>query len=174
MIFSRLTQFIVYYFKSISYPVMALFVSCNIIDGVALAITPSILKAWSEAGGSHTWFYMAMYALSSLLSFAATGSVIWSVIHPLTLCNKSLGSNIYFRSTLILIAPKAGKVLHYRLLTIIMRFEPYCPCKILRINTERTLQGTVVVFCRYRHRSNLESVSRAKNAHNILHLILSP
>ncbi|TGJ82199.1 hypothetical protein E0Z10_g6546 [Xylaria hypoxylon] len=73
----------------------------SVYYGVALAMMPSIIRTWSEAGGSHTWFYMAMYALSSLLSFAATGSVIWS--------------------TLILIAPKAGKVLHYRLLTIVMR-----------------------------------------------------
>ncbi|KAI0520681.1 P-loop containing nucleoside triphosphate hydrolase protein [Xylaria bambusicola] len=90
-----------YYFKSISLPVFILFMSCNIIDGIALAVTPSILRAWSEAGGSHTGYYMTAYALSSLLSFAATGSVIWS--------------------TIILIAPKAGKALHHRLLTIVMR-----------------------------------------------------
>ncbi|KAI1810238.1 P-loop containing nucleoside triphosphate hydrolase protein [Poronia punctata] len=90
-----------YYFKSISLPVMVLFVSCNVLDGVALAITPSILRTWSEAGGAYTWFYMSMFALSSILSFAATVSVIWS--------------------TIIVIAPKAGKSLHHRLLTIIMR-----------------------------------------------------
>ncbi|KAI1180571.1 P-loop containing nucleoside triphosphate hydrolase protein [Nemania sp. FL0916] len=91
----------VYYFRCVSIPVLALFISCNITDGIALALTPSILRMWSEAGGSHTWLYMIMYGLSSLLAFTATGSVIWS--------------------TIVLIAPKAGEVLHYRLLKTIMR-----------------------------------------------------
>ncbi|KAH8812816.1 putative multidrug resistance protein [Xylogone sp. PMI_703] len=90
-----------YYFKSVSLRIIVLFLFCNVIDGVALAITPSILMAWSEAGGLHMWWYTAMYALSSLLAFATTGCIIWL--------------------TLIIIAPKAGEVLHYRLLKIIMR-----------------------------------------------------
>lgn len=78
-----------------------IFFLCIATDGAALAITPSVLRAWSEAGGAHIWFYTTWYALSSLLSLAATGSVIWSA--------------------LILIAPKAGEVLHLRLLRTITR-----------------------------------------------------
>lgn len=124
--FSLITHLIVYYFKSISWPVMLLFISCNVIDGVSLALTPSILRAWSEAGGLHTWLYMTGYALSSLLSFAATGSVIWSVHYsaPNTgYCSQNARwkSNLFnLRSTIILIAPKAGKTLHNRLLRVVM------------------------------------------------------
>ncbi|KAK6212798.1 hypothetical protein LQW54_004887 [Pestalotiopsis sp. IQ-011] len=90
-----------YYFRCVSLPIVALFLFCNVADGVLQALTPSILRMWSEAGGANTWLYATLYAISSLLAFAATGSVIWS--------------------TLILIAPKAGEVLHHRLLRIIMR-----------------------------------------------------
>ncbi|KAK9771968.1 putative ABC transporter [Seiridium cardinale] len=91
----------IYYFRCVSLPVVIFFFFCNIADGAVSAITASILRAWSEAGGSHMWLYTGMYALSSLLGFIATGSVLWS--------------------TLILIAPKAGEVLHYRLLVTVMR-----------------------------------------------------
>ncbi|KAK6064862.1 hypothetical protein SCUP234_12830 [Seiridium cupressi] len=85
----------------------------SVYNGAVSAITPSILRAWSEAGGSHMWLYTGMYALSSLLGFIATGSVLWS--------------------TLILIAPKAGEVLHYRLLETVMRFEALVILPICRL-----------------------------------------
>ncbi|RFU34159.1 hypothetical protein B7463_g2169, partial [Scytalidium lignicola] len=89
-----------YYFKCVGLPLLAMFLICNMTYGATLAITPTILGAWSESGGLHMWFYTGMYALSSLLAFVAMGSVIWA--------------------TLILIAPKSGEVLHQRLLKIIM------------------------------------------------------
>ncbi|KAH8591587.1 P-loop containing nucleoside triphosphate hydrolase protein [Bisporella sp. PMI_857] len=91
----------VYYFKSAGIPLLVVYLICSMTYGAALAITPSILKAWSESGGLHTWIYTGMYASSSLLAFAAKGSVTWVI--------------------LTLIAPRAGEVLHYRLLKIIMR-----------------------------------------------------
>lgn len=68
---------VVYYFKCVSLPIVALFLFCNVADGVLQALTPSILRLWSEAGGANTWLYATLYAISSLLAFAATGSVIW-------------------------------------------------------------------------------------------------
>ncbi|KAE9374390.1 putative multidrug resistance protein [Stipitochalara longipes BDJ] len=90
-----------YYFKSVGIPLMTMFLFCNIIYGAIFAITPIILKAWSESGGLYTWFYIGIYGLSSIMAFATTASVIWAKF--------------------IYIAPKAGEVLHKRLLNIIMR-----------------------------------------------------
>ncbi|KAI3325328.1 ABC transporter [Xylariaceae sp. AK1471] len=116
-----------YYFRSVSPLAVLVFLICNIADGAALAIMPSILRAWSEAGGSNMSLYTTMYALSSLLAFTATGSVIWS--------------------TLILIAPKAGEVLHHRLLKIIMRCEHhYLSSTTIEQTTNTTPQSTAVVF----------------------------
>ncbi|RDW87858.1 hypothetical protein BP5796_03552 [Coleophoma crateriformis] len=89
-----------YYFNCVGLPLLALFLFCNIMYGASFAITPSILRMWSESGGRHTWFYTAMYALSSTLAFVTMASVIWA--------------------TLILIAPKSGEVLHQRLLKTVM------------------------------------------------------
>ncbi|CEJ87424.1 hypothetical protein VHEMI04411 [[Torrubiella] hemipterigena] len=88
-----------YYFRCVNMAAVVIFFACIVTDGAALAITPSVLRAWSEAGGAHMWLYTTLYAASSLLSLAATGSVIWSA--------------------LILIAPKAGEVLHFRVLKTI-------------------------------------------------------
>lgn len=57
----------------------AIFFFCIIADGVGLAVVPSVLRAWSEAGGAHMWLYTTLYAVSSIISLAATGSVIWYV-----------------------------------------------------------------------------------------------
>jgi hypothetical protein len=67
----------VYYFKCAGLPLLAMFLTCNIMYGATLAMTPYILEAWSEFGGLHMWFYTGMYALSSLLAFAAKGFVTW-------------------------------------------------------------------------------------------------
>lgn len=57
----------------------AIFFICIVADGVGLAVVPSVLRAWSEAGGAQMWLYTTLYAVSSVLSLAATGSVIWYV-----------------------------------------------------------------------------------------------
>jgi ATP-binding cassette subfamily C (CFTR/MRP) protein 1 len=58
-------------------PVMTIFLFASIVYGATFAITPTILKAWSESGGLHTWFYIGMYTLSGGLAFFTTAVVIW-------------------------------------------------------------------------------------------------
>ena len=70
----------VYYFNCVGLPLLVMFSICNMTYTATMTITPSILRAWSESGGPHMWFYTGMYTLSSVLAFAATGSVIWKVL----------------------------------------------------------------------------------------------
>lgn len=66
-----------YYFQSVGYLLLTMFVLCCMLYATMLAIIPLILRSWSESGGSHMWFYTGMYSLASFLSFAAVASVIW-------------------------------------------------------------------------------------------------
>ncbi|KAG9247609.1 putative multidrug resistance protein [Calycina marina] len=90
-----------YYFNTIGAPLMIIFLFCCSAYGATFAITPLILRAWTEGGDASMWFYTGIYGLNAALAFASTVCVIWV--------------------TLILIGPKAGLELHHRQLKIIMR-----------------------------------------------------
>lgn len=84
---------IVYYFKSVGIPVLLLFLMSSMTYGATIAMTPSILRAWSESGGLHLVFYTGMYALSSFIAFGAIISVIWYILlYP---CNGFDNSFLY-------------------------------------------------------------------------------
>jgi len=113
---------VVYYFRAVGLPLMAMFLFCNIIFGATFAITPTILKEWSESGGLHTWFFIGLYTLSGMLAFATTAAMIWYVYsRHSTCCNDSRS----LRASFILMMPKGGEVLHLRLLSIIMRYDQH-------------------------------------------------
>lgn len=78
-----------------------MFLVANIVYGLTLAIAPSILRFWSESGGTQMWYYTTMYTLASLVSFFAMWLMLFIIM--------------------MLITPTAGVVLHKRLLDIIMR-----------------------------------------------------
>ncbi|KAK6073198.1 ATP-binding cassette containing protein [Seiridium cupressi] len=90
-----------YYFKSAGFPILAVFFICNLIYGITMATTPYILRAWSESGGRDMWFYVILYSLSSLTGFLSISSAIMT--------------------NLVKLNPKAGEVIHYKLLRTIMR-----------------------------------------------------
>ncbi|KAK6065312.1 hypothetical protein SCUP515_11294 [Seiridium cupressi] len=83
------------------FPILAVFFICNLIYGITMATTPYILRAWSESGGRDMWFYVILYSLSSLTGFLSISSAIMT--------------------NLVKLNPKAGEVIHYKLLRTIMR-----------------------------------------------------
>ncbi|KAH8891439.1 P-loop containing nucleoside triphosphate hydrolase protein [Thozetella sp. PMI_491] len=90
-----------YYFKCIGGPLMTIFLLTGLTQGVTFASTPFILRMWTESGGRDMWLYTGMYALSSLLTWAATVAMCWV--------------------SMILISAKTGRIFHQRLLNIIMK-----------------------------------------------------
>ncbi|KAK9772774.1 putative ABC transporter [Seiridium cardinale] len=90
-----------YYFKSAGFPILTVFFICNLIYGITMATTPYILRAWSESGGRDMWLYVILYSLSSLTGFLSISSAIMT--------------------NFVKLNPKAGEVIHYKLLRTIMR-----------------------------------------------------
>lgn len=86
---ATLTRGLVYYFKAAGLPALTIFLILNTTYGIATAITPYVLKLWTEARGQHAWTYVSLYAISSLLALAANVGVVWCVPKCETLPTKS-------------------------------------------------------------------------------------